>query len=309
MNRMGLSGRAAELGFCMVFFIMAWGTCVVPSALAAEQECAAGLPDDLLAREHFAGGIVAFRQIDQVSDEDSTIQVAWYHPDENCRPVTVDNYEFNGGLPTLEASFVYPIQGEDNLFAIVSWPLLHVGLGMNGRYYGVYAYQPAEATLALNTFVAGNPEVSSGIVGRYEGEDWNFEGTTEDGLIALMASQGKWTWQAACDVSGRQLELNACAYVEQIEAQEEIEAARQEFSELYADDPDLLAEQLERFDDAQRAWQVQLQQDLDALFPLQPGEDPSFLYGSSYPMRYAYARAFLVRQRAEFLRAYWLDGR
>lgn len=304
---MSLSCIALRLHHFALLVIVLWGVCSASNALASDPECTAALPDNLLAQEHFAGSIVAFQLVKQIKGDH--IQVVYYQPDDKCLPVMVDSYELNGGSPRLEASFVYPIQGEHNLFAIVSWPLLHVGLGMNGRYYGVYAYQRSGAKLVLNTFVAWNPEVSSGIVGRYEGEDWNFEGTTEDGLISLMATQGKWSWQAACNLSGRQLELNACAYVEQIEAQEEIEAVRQQFTELYADEPDLLAEQLERFDDAQRVWQGQLQHDLDALFPLLPGEDPSFLYGSSYPMRYAYARAFLTRQRAEFLRAYWLDGR
>jgi len=80
--------------------------------------------------------------------------------------------------------------------------------------------------LVLNTFVADNPAISSGIVGTYEGGESSFEGTTEEGLVSLMASQGKWSWQAACNPSGTQPELEACAYVEQIEALEDIEAAR-----------------------------------------------------------------------------------
>lgn len=304
---MSLSSLALRLCCCVFSIIMVWSACFTSNALAIESECTAALPDNLLAQEHFAGGIVAFQLIKQTRDDDSEIQAVYYHPDEKCLPTMVDNYEFNGGLPNLEASFVYPIQGEHNLFTIVSWPLLHAGLGINGRYYGVYAYQRSGAALVLNTFVADNPAISSGIVGTYEGEESTFEGTTEDGLVSLMTSQGKWSWQAACNSSGKQLELNACAYVEQIEAFEEIEAARQRLIELYADDPDILADKLDRFDEAQRAWKAQLQHDLDALFPLLPEEDPSLIYGSSYSMRYAYAQAFLIRQRAEFLRTHWLN--
>lgn len=305
---MSTNRPALRLCHRMLAAIMIWSVCFTPAALAADAECTVAASDNLLAQERLANGTVAFQLLEQANDEDSQIQLVYYHPAENCLPITVDNYEFNGGLPHLEASFVYPIQGEDNVFAIVSWPLVHVGLGMNGRIYSVYAYQPAGTTLALNTFVAHNPEIGGGIVGRYEGEDWDFEGTTEDGLISLMTTQGKWSWQAACNLSGRQLELNACAYVEQIEAFEELEAVRHQLIELYSYDPDLLAERLEGFDEIQRLWQVQLQHDLDALFPLRPGEDPSLLYGSSYSMRYAYAQAFLARQRAEFLRAYWLNA-
>ncbi|MGE4336775.1 MAG: lysozyme inhibitor LprI family protein [Pigmentiphaga sp.] len=301
-----MSCIASRLRHFVFLAIVVWGVCFTSNALASDSECTVALPDNLLAQEHFAGGMVAFQRVKQIKDDDSEIQLI-YHPDEKCLPVMVDNYELNGGPPSLEASFVYPIQGEPNLFAIVSWPLLHAGLGMSGRYYGVYAYQRSGPKLVLNTFVADNLAISSGIVGTYEGETSTFEGTTEDGLISLMVSQGKWSWQAACNPSGTQLALNACAYVEQIEALEEIEAARQRLNELYASYPDILADKLDRFDEAQRVWQVQLQHDLDALFPLLPGEDPSFVYGSSYSMRYTYAQAFLIRQRAEFLRSYWLN--
>lgn len=304
---MNLSTFALRLCHCVLLAIMVGSLCFTSNAQAVDSECTATLPDNMLAQEHFAGGIVAFQPIKQTRDEESEIQIVYYHPDEKCLPVMIDNYEFNGGLPNLEASFVHPIQGEQNLFTIVSWPLLHAGLGMNGRYYGVYAYQRSGAALVLNTFVTDNPAISSGIVGTYEGEKSTFEGTTEDGLVSLMASQGKWSWQATCNPSGRQLELNACAYVEQIEAHEEIVAARQRLIELYADDSGILADKLDRFDEAQRVWQVQLQHDLDALFPLLPDEDPSFVYGSSYSMRYAYTQAFLIRQRTEFLRSHWLN--
>ena len=305
---MSLSCLASRLRHCVLSLTMVWSACFTTHARASDSDCMAALPDNLLAQEHFAGGVVAFQHVRQAVDHDSEIQVVHYPPDENCLAVVVDNYEFNGGLPNLEASFVYSIQGEPNLFAIVSWPLLHAGLGMNGRYYGVHAYQPSGAALVLNTFVAHNAAVSSGIVGTYEGEESTFEGTTEDGLISLMTSQGKWSWQAVCNPSGKQLELNACAYVAQIEAFEEIQAARQGLIELYADDPDIMTDKLDRFDNAQQVWQVQLQHDLDSLIPLLPGENPSFVYGSSYSMQYAYTQAFLIRQRAEFLRTDLLNA-
>ena len=289
--------------------IVVWGVCFTSGAPASDAACTTALPDDLLAQEALAGGIVAFQPVTQGKEDHSEIQVVYYHPDEKCLPVAVDSYEHNGGPPSLEASFVYPLQGEPNLFAIVSWPMIHEGLGMKGRYYGVHAYEKSGSGLLLNRFVADNSAISSGIVGTSEGEESTFEGTTEEGLISLMGSQGKWSWQAACNPAGTQLELNACAHVEQTEALEEIEAVREQLSELYTGDPDLLAEQLDRFDKAQRAWHAQLKHDLDALFPLSPGEDPSYVYGSSYSMRYAMAQAFLTRQRAEFLRTYWLDVR
>src|SRR5690606_21888985 len=203
-----------------------------------------------------------------------------------------------------EASFIHSIRGDPNLFAIVSWPLSHAGLEMTGRYYGVYAYQRAGATLTENTFVTHHSEVAGGIDGTVEGGKATFDGTTEAGLIALMGSQGKWTWQAKCNRAGTQLELTACAYVEQIEAGEELKEIRQRFIARYADTPGVLAEKIDRFDESQRLWQAQLEHDLDALFPLGAGENLAVSYGSSYSMQWAYARAFLSRQRAEFLRTY-----
>lgn len=303
LNRLSMLRRR------MLSVILAGSLGATFAARAADPDCVSAVPENPLAMERFAGGTVAFLPVEQTEDTDSVIEVVYYHPDQQCLPVLVEDYGINGGLPQLEASFIHPIRGEPNLLAIVSWPMWHVGLGMKARYYDVYAYQRSGATLAENTFVTHHPEVGGGIVGTVEGEDSTFAGTTEAGLISLMASQGKWSWQASCNPEGAQLELNACAYVEQIEAGEELEAVRQRFSVLYADAPDLSAEALDRFDEAQRLWQAQLEHDLGALFPLAPGEDPSLSYGSSYSMQLAYARAFLLRQRTEFLRIYWLDER
>lgn len=115
-----------------------------------------------------------------------------------------------------------------------------------------------------------------------------------------------WSWHARCDPAGTQLELTACAHVEQIKAEQALNAIRAMLAELYQDDPEVLAEKTARFDAIQSRWESQLQRDLDALFPLAPGDNPAVLYGSSYAMQYAYARAFLIRQRTDFLRTFWL---
>ena len=300
-------GTTGPLKRCqwLLWGVLAWQMGQTTDVLAADSQCTATLPDNSLAQKQFAGGIVAFQPL-MHSDDHTEIEVVHYHPDEGCLPVIIDSYEINGGSPTLEANFIYPIQGEPNLFTIVSWPLLHIGLEMRGRYYSVYAYHQLGSELTVNTFVIHNPALSSGIVGTIEGEETTFEGTTEEGLIALMGSQGKWSWQATCNPSGKQYELTACAYVENIEAEEELNAIRDLLVKAYTDFPDVRTDVLAHFDEAQQAWQLQLKSDLNSLFPLQPGQDPAILYGSSYAMHYAYTQAFLLRQRAEFLRTFWL---
>lgn len=303
------SGNLVSMLCRLMFPVILGGSLgVTLSVHAAADDCASAVPDSSLAREGFAGGTVAFLPVEQTTDEseDSVIAVVYYHSDQQCRPQVIDDYGINGGFPQLETSFIHTIRGKPNLFAIVSWPLSHAGLGMSGRYYDVYAYERSGETLAVNTFVTHHPVISGGIVGTVEGESSTFEGTTERGLIALMGSQGKWTWQASCNPDGNQAELTACSYVEQIEAGEKLEAVRQRLHEQHADDPELQAEELERFDKAQLGWRAQLKHDLDALFPLAPGDDPSYLYGSSYSARLASTQTFLIRQRAEFLRTYWL---
>ncbi|WP_155826492.1 lysozyme inhibitor LprI family protein [Vreelandella zhanjiangensis] len=277
------------------------------NAFGAENACAVATPDNPLALERFANGVVVF-QPSLAPGSNTNIDVVYYPADDECRPVKVDEYGIEGGDPRLEASFIYTIQGEPNLFAIVSWPLQHAGLGMHGRFYSVYAYYQAGANLELNPFIAENSDVSGGIVGTVEGEEYAFQGVDEDGLISLMASLGKWSWQAACDPSGGQPALNACVYVAQADAQEALDTLRQELAMQYSAEPnpEFLAEVLARFDAAQRQWRLQVQHDLEALFPVPEGGDPSLLYGSAYSMRYVLAHTFLIRQRTEFLRAMWL---
>ncbi|MFA5493830.1 MAG: lysozyme inhibitor LprI family protein [Porticoccaceae bacterium] len=288
--------------------------CVATVASAAsatqaltEKDCTAIVSGSALGWERLANGIAAFYPADAL-DGGTEIELVFHQAHENCRPVAVDNYGIEGGDPKLEASFIHRIRGESNLFAIVSWPMDHRGLGMTGRFYSVFAYRQSGSMLELNRFVAENREVSSGVVGSVDGTEQTFEGATEEGLIALMGSQGKWSWQAACDPGGNQHELTACAYVAQIEAEEALALVKEHLADAYGYDSETQAEKLAEFDLVQSAWEAQLQADLSALFPLSPGEDPGILYGSSYPMQYANARAFLTRQRADYMRAFWLPA-
>lgn len=287
-----------------VVAILAMGAGLSSGAFAASQDCVALVSGAPLALERFADGVVAFVPA-ETSAGSTEIEVVYYRPDDRCRPLVIDDYGIEGGDPRLETSFIYPVQGKPNLFAIVSWPMDHAGLEMRGRYYSVVAYRQSGAGLELNAFVAENTEISSGIVGTAEGIEHAFEGTTEEGLIALMGSLGKWSWQAACNPSGNQHELTACAFVAQIEAGEELQEVGQLFADAF-DDPVVQADRLARFEHEHSVWETQLERDLDALFPLSPLDDPTIVYGSSYAMQHAYARAFLVRQRVDFLRAFWL---
>lgn len=229
------------------------------------------------------------------ADGERSIEVRQYRPQAACQAQVIGRYEIEGGAPRLEADFLHPIKGQTNLITIVSWPLQHVGLGMQGRYYAAHAYRPTADGLAVNTFFTDNPALHSGVVGVVDGVEQHFEGSTQRGLLALMAAQGAWTWQADCDPDGHQQALNACAFAELAEAEAGLVALRAALD----------AEVLASFDAMQAAWSERLQAELDALFPLQPGESPQVAYGSSYPMAHARARALLLRQRLEFLRAHW----
>lgn len=295
-------------------FLYAAALAVLATAGAhARGDCAGAVRDSDLASERFADGVALFRPVETGAYRGGVeIELVHYRADEDCQPVLVDQYAIEGGDPRLEAHFIHPIKGEPNLFAIVSWPMDHAGLGMSGRMYSVFAYRQSEGVLETNDFVMENREISGGVVGTVEGETSTFEGATQDGLISLMASQGEWSWRAACDPNGNQYELTACAYVEQIEADKALGAAletgRAAIEAAYAHDPDMRAEMAMRLDRAQAGWDRQLETDLDSLFPLEPGENPATMYGSSWPMRYAYARAYLVGQRADYLREVWLPA-
>jgi len=267
--------------------------------------CSGYVDEGYLALEKLTEGSAVFRQrAPQAVEID-----LWFHAAANdCGARLVAGFEIEGGSPRLDDTFVYPLDGEPNVFAIVSWPMIHVGEGLRGRYYAVQAYHFEAGTLILNERVARNRDVASGIVGTVQGEESHFEGTTRQGVIRLLSPPAtepevsEPDWAGLCNLQGNQGELNACAFAELADANIALRNILQELSVWY----DGTEEVLVTLDSAQTAWRTQVDVDLQNLFPLGLGDDPRVLYGSSYPMNYAYARAHLVRQRVDFLRAFWL---
>lgn len=158
---------------------------------------AASQPDAVIADERFGNGVVGFvRAVNAVGGLDGNdingkgIEVLRFRDDAGCAAEQVDTYHYEGGEPTLEASFTHTVQGESNLFTIVSWPLLHVGLGMNGRFYSVYAYHEVDGVLITNDLVVKNKDLYGGVEGTLEGEPSTFEGKTEEGVVAMLERLG-----------------------------------------------------------------------------------------------------------------------
>src|SRR5690606_26436652 len=119
------------------------------------------------------------------------IQVVHLRDDNGCIPEQVAMYGYGGGEPVLEDSFIHTVHGEPNLFAIVSWPNSHAGLGMHGRMYSVYAYHEVDGDLVLNRAVAETRELAGGVEGSVEGGiPSSFEGVSREGVIGILKRLG-----------------------------------------------------------------------------------------------------------------------
>lgn len=275
---------------------------------AAQSDCSSAIAAGALKSQPFGDGWVSFQPSGTMSaTEAQAIDVLAYRTADGCTPVSLDRFEEEGGHPRLETVFEHEVAGQPNLFAIVSWPLDHVGLGTSGRYYAVRAYEAGASGITLNRRIVDHPVLASGVVGTVEGQAANFQGTSQNGLIALLeetpplGAPAANSPAAACREDGNQMELNACAQARQTDAQAALEAELTALRQQYSDAPTVWA-QLEA---AQEHWKQQVDADIQALFPVGEGEDPRVLYGSSYPMQYASARGYLVQQRVDFLRAFW----
>ena len=125
-------------------------------------------------------------------------------------------------------------------------------------------------------------------------------------VLALLASAPALASGAnagPCDTGGSQRELNQCAADELAAADAELNATWRQVLGQAGDGP-----ARDRLKAAQRLW-IQLRDaDLDAQFPLADGQDPRVVYGSMYPMSFAFAKAGLTRQRSAWLRATFLEG-
>lgn len=253
--------------------------------------CSEGGEQVVLKRLMFNEGEAIFVERPSVA-EGHSIELNYRTAGEPCLFSTIDLYDFEGGPPKLEASFVYSVEGNPNLFAIVSWPLEHSGLDMRGRFYAVHAYERENDTLIPNKLITSNVAISSGIVGFVAGENHQFKGATEAGVKSLLASQKKSSVQAACDPSVAQQKFYTCAFAEEAAARKQIVSVRRSVEGAYAHDLEQNNGIIARFDIAQSGWASQIELDLQAQFPFSQDEDIKGQFESSFLVKATQMRAF-----------------
>ncbi|MDK3161906.1 DUF1311 domain-containing protein [Kamptonema cortianum] len=100
-----------------------------------------------------------------------------------------------------------------------------------------------------------------------------------------------------------QMELNQTAADSLAAAEKEMGDTLQKIVTIYSDEKLFL----EKLVGSQKAWETYCKSQMDALFPLEKGRDPSQEYGSSYPMAHDLEKEKLVRERIARLKV-WLDG-
>ena len=121
-------------------------------------------------------------------------------------------------------------------------------------------------------------------------------------MLPLAANAGN-DDRIQCDPAGSQAGINACAGAEFGAADAELNRTWKEIQARYADQPLFL----ERLVTAQRAWLAFRDAELQAMYPLAPGERANIVYGSSFGMCESGFKAELTRQRTAQLKR-WLDG-
>lgn len=122
-------------------------------------------------------------------------------------------------------------------------------------------------------------------------------------IFLLLAMASPAAAQVACNASGTQAELNACAREDFEKADAELNAVYRQIVTDLSGEPVALA----RMKDAQRLWVKLRDADLDARYPVGKGENPYFLYGSMFPMRYLGQKAMLTQARTAYLRSEFLE--
>lgn len=149
--------------------------------------CASTGPEESLAIARLGDDQFRFVHLPPTDLEaEREIELVRHRPANGCQPERIDLYPEEGGAPRLEAAFVHKVHGEPNLFAIVSWPRWHVGIGMRGTYYAVHAYRREGDAFVPNAAVVEHGVLYGGFVGIVEGQESTFEGTTPDGVIAML---------------------------------------------------------------------------------------------------------------------------
>jgi hypothetical protein len=78
-----------------------------------------------------------------------------------CKKSEFAKYSIEGSVPTVESLFFYKLDGEINLFTIVSWSINNRGEGTYGTLYQVYAYRKSnDGSLKENKKIAEDNELT-----------------------------------------------------------------------------------------------------------------------------------------------------
>ncbi|RDK01849.1 hypothetical protein DLM46_15925 [Paraburkholderia lacunae] len=93
---------------------------------------------------------------------------------ELCNKSEFARYSIEGSAPTVESLFFYKLDGEINLFTIVSWSINNRGEGTYGTLYQVYAYRKSnDGSLKENKKITENNEMT-GMDGYDNGQQSTF---------------------------------------------------------------------------------------------------------------------------------------
>ena len=123
-------------------------------------------------------------------------------------------------------------------------------------------------------------------------------------LLALARAALPWPAAAAGDCANAktQLDLNECAAADLVRADDELNATWREVMSALAGRP----EAIRTLRASQRLWVRLRDADMQALYPLEAGEDLRVQYGSIQPMEAALEKSALTRARTEWLRRHFL---
>lgn len=110
----------------------------------------------------------------------------------------------------------------------------------------------------------------------------------------------------SCNPDGSQLEINYCAVAEAAQAWDLLQDVLGEIEDTYSGFD--MTDQMVAMQSAQDGWRMQMEAEMDALYPLEPGQHPSEAYGSSYLGATQLLRAALYRQRVAVLCDAWLPS-
>jgi uncharacterized protein YecT (DUF1311 family) len=109
--------------------------------------------------------------------------------------------------------------------------------------------------------------------------------------LFLLVSMISWADDIKCNTAGSQNELNACAYDELAKADKELNAAYQALIKNEAENPIFIS----KLKLAQKAWIAFRDAELEAFFAC-PEKNPTFCWGSMYPMSFSLREAELTRE-------------